>query len=157
MTKIKQLFCKYRELIVYTIFGAMTAAVNLVAFYLLEAVFGNGKSSYLLNNVWAWLAAVIFAYVTNKLFVFESRSWAAKVVSKELVEFFGARIFSFVVEEAGLWLSIDLLGWGEVNYQLFGYTVTGGSIAKLVLTAIVIILNYFFSKFIIFKKEKPQQ
>lgn len=153
MNTIKNLFLKYKELIVYVIFGGLTTAVNIATFYILEAFFSNGENSYLINNAIAWFVAVIFAYITNKIFVFESHSWAIKIVLKEALEFFGARVFSFLIEEAGLWLFVDILGFGKMSYNLLNFTVTGGLIAKLILAVIVVILNYFFSKFVIFKKK----
>ena len=137
MKKIKELIVKHRELLLYVIFGAATTAVNFVVFYGMEKQTGTG--AYLINNVIAWLAAVIFAYVTNKLFVFRVKSWAGKVVVRELVQFFGARVFSLAVEEAGLWLFVQLL---QMNTM----------IAKLVLAVVVVVLNYIFSKLVIFKK-----
>lgn len=157
MKIIKNLFLKYKELIVYVIFGGLTTVVNLASFYMLEALFGNGENSYLINNAIAWFIAVIFAYVTNKLFVFESRSWDMKIVGKEVVEFFGARVFSFLIEEAGLWLFVDILDFGKLSYKILGFNITGGLIAKLILAVIVVILNYFFSKFVIFKKKNNPQ
>lgn len=154
MNKIKELYQKYKEVIVYIIFGALTTFVNLAVFYVLELLFGNETTSYLYNNAIAWIAAVIFAYVTNKLFVFNSRSWKMSVISKEILEFLGARIFSFAVEEAGLWLFVDILSFGNLSFNLLGFDITGGLIAKIVLAVIVVILNYFFSKFIIFKSKK---
>ena len=96
---------------------------------------------------------VIFAFVTNKLFVFESKSWSSKTAGKEFVEFVGARLFSFGVEEGGMWLFVDILAFGEKSLTLFGFTITGQIISKLALAVIVVILNYFFSKFIIFKRK----
>ena len=115
-----------------------------------------GDELYLINNAIAWVVGVIFAFVTNKLFVFESKSWNVKIAGKELTEFVGARLFSFGVEEGGMWLFVDILAFGEKSLTLFGITITGQIIAKLVLAVIVVILNYFFSKFIIFKKNKNQ-
>lgn len=154
MNKIKELYQKYKEVIVYIIFGALTTFVNLAVFYVLELLFGNETTSYLYNNAIAWIAAVIFAYVTNKLFVFNSRSWKMSVIYKEILEFLGARIFSFAIEEAGLWLFVDILSFGKLSFNLLGFNITGGLIAKIVLAVIVVILNYFFSKFIIFKSKK---
>ncbi len=153
MNKLKELFKKHRELMVYFIFGVLTTAVNLITFYILEALFGT-EDSYLYNNLIAWVVGVVFAYVTNKLIVFESKSWEIKLVLRESAEFVGARIFSLAVEEAGLWLLIDLLRWGGFSKEIFGFDVTGGLIAKVILAIIVVILNYIFSKFIIFKKIK---
>ena len=153
MNKIKELYEKHRELIVYFVFGVLTTAVNLITFYTLESLFGT-ENSYLYNNVIAWVVAVAFAYVTNKLVVFESKSWVPSVVLKEAAEFVGARLFSLGVEEAGLWLFVELLSFGAVSIKILGFNLTGGFIAKVILAVIVVILNYFFSKFIIFKNKK---
>lgn len=153
MNKFEALLKKHREIIVYFIFGVLTTAVNLITFYILEALFGTADS-YLYNNLIAWVVGVVFAYITNKLIVFESKSWKLKLVLREASEFVGARVFSLAVEEAGLWLLIDLLKWGSFSESLFGFQITGGLIAKVILAVIVVILNYIFSKFIIFKKNK---
>lgn len=151
MTKIKDLIVKYRELLLYLIFGVLTTLVNLVTFWLFTGILG--EELYLINNAIAWVVGVIFAFITNKLFVFESKSWNSKIAGKEFIEFVGARLFSFGVEEGGMWLFVDVLGFGEKSLTLFGFTITGQIIAKLVLAVVVVILNYFFSKFIIFKRK----
>ena len=152
MTKIKELIFKYKELLLYLVFGVLTTLVNLVTFWFFTKILG--EELYLINNAIAWVVGVIFAFVTNKLFVFESKSWKSKTAGKEFIEFVGARLFSFGVEESGMWLFIDILGFGEKSLTLFGFTITGQIIAKIALAVIVVILNYFFSKFIIFKKKK---
>ena len=150
---MKSLFIKYRELISYVFFGALTTAVNFAVFYALQAFFHKGDLSYLLNNAAAWLISVIFAYVTNKLFVFKAKDKSFSTVTRELFEFFGARIFSFGIEELGLWLFVDTMGLKSFSFDIFRFTVTGELLAKLILAVIVVILNYFFSKFIIFKSK----
>lgn len=152
MNRIKGLINKYKEPILYLIFGVLTTLVNFVSFYLLNKA--AGEEYYLINNVIAWFFAVIFAYVTNKLWVFESKGFALKTVVKEIPEFFAARLFSLAVEEGGLWLFVDRLGFDRFSFSLFGFEFTGKLIAKVALAVIVVILNYFFSKFIIFKKNK---
>ena len=69
MNRIKELLKKYEELILYVVFGGLTTVVNFVAFWLLNKLLG--EEIYLVNNVIAWFVSVIFAYVTNKLWVFE--------------------------------------------------------------------------------------
>lgn len=157
--KIKALFNKYRELISYLFFGVMTTLVNFVAFWLFGLVLK--EELYLVSNALAWVVAVVFAYVTNKLFVFESKSWVPKILVKEIPEFVGARVFSFLIEEAGLWLMVDIMKMGLISWQIGFITINGNPIeisgqmiAKIILAVIVVILNYFFSKFIIFKKKK---
>lgn len=152
MSRIKELFKKYEELILYVVFGGLTTVVNFVVFWVLNKALG--EEIYLVNNVIAWFASVVFAYVTNKLWVFESKSWALKILLKEVPEFFAARLFSLLVEEGGLWLFVDKLGFDSFSFTLLGFEFTGKLIAKVVLAVIVVILNYFFSKFVIFAKKK---
>ncbi len=151
---IKKLFDKYKELILYVVFGVLTTAVNFVSFWLLGNLLGDNL--YLINNCAAWIISVIFAYITNKLFVFESKSWNIKVVAKESLEFLVARIFSFGVEEGGLWLFVEILKFDKYSFEIFDFVIDGKLTAKIVLAVIVVILNYFFSKFIIFAKKNKQ-
>ena len=148
---IKTLFIKYKELITYVIFGVLTTLVNFFAFWIFTKIFG--EDLYLVNNAIAWVVGVVFAYITNKLFVFESKSWDLKVITKEITGFLGARIFSFLVEEGGMFLFVSVLGLGEKSLTLLGFTITGQFIVKILLAVIVVILNYIFSKFIIFKRQ----
>lgn len=149
---IKRLFNKYRELISYIFFGVLTTVVSLVSFRIFDVILG--EKLYLLTNIISWVFAVIFAYITNKLWVFESKSWKASVVIKELIGFFGARILSLVIEEVGLWLMVDLLSMGEISINIFRFNINGNFIAKLIMQVVVVILNYIFSKLVIFKKSK---
>ncbi|MEG0979718.1 MAG: GtrA family protein [Oscillospiraceae bacterium] len=141
-----------KEMLLYLVFGVLTTAVNLVAFTLLNKLFkGVDLSSYtflnviffgktyLLSNVIAWFVAVAFAFITNKLFVFESKSFALSTVSRECITFFGARVFSLLVEQLGLFILIDTLLQKEL-------------VSKIIISIIVVIINYFFSKLLIFKK-----
>lgn len=149
---IKKLFNKYKELISYVFFGVLATIVNLVSFKIFDAILG--ENLYLITNVVSWLITVIFAYFTNKLWVFESKSWKASVVVKELIGFFGARIFSLVVEEAGLWLMIDICHMGDISWDIFTFSLSGNMIAKIIMQVVVVILNYVFSKLVIFKHKK---
>ncbi len=152
---IKNLFNKYKEIISYLFFGVMTTLVNFVSFWAFNKILG--ESLYLISNVIAWVISVVFAYVTNKLWVFESKSWKFRVLLKEVPEFFAARVFSLCVEECGLWLLVDKLGFDKFSFLLFEFKVTGKLIAKVLLAVIVVILNYFFSKFIIFTKRSKDK
>ena len=153
-----------REIITYVVFGALTTVVNLVVFYITKkifisigwdgifnAVFATGSSEkilallgkgtdYLDATVIAWVAAVIFAFITNKLVVFESKSWKPSIAGKEFVAFIGARVFSLLVELLFMFVTVTLLSFNEF-------------IAKLFVPFIVVVLNYIFSKLIIFKKK----
>ena len=154
MKKIKTLFKKYQEIILYVLFGGFTTVVNLAVFWLLNQAIG--ENAYLVNNIVAWFAAVVFAYITNKLWVFDSKSWAFKVVIKEISQFFLARVFSLAVEEGGLWLFVEIMEFDKLSFHLLGFEFTGKLIAKILLAVIVVILNYIFSKFIIFARKKKE-
>ena len=155
MAKIKELYKKYKEIILYVFYGGLTTLVNLVAYWVFDLILG--ADLYLVTNVIAWVIAATFAYVVNKLFVFDSKSWAPAIIGKEILEFLGARVFSFGVEELGMLLFVDGFNFKDIAIDIFGiFTLTGALIAKIILAVIVIILNYFFSKFIIFKK-KPEK
>ena len=133
--KLKTLYEKYRETVIYLVFGVLTTVVNY-AVYIPLYNFAHLPAS-VCNGV-AWVAAVTFAYVTNKLFVFESKSWNSGVLG-ELLRFVGSRVTSGVIETVSLLVTVDILGWN-------------GNIMKLFLAVIVIVLNYILSKFVVFKK-----
>lgn len=152
MKTINRLYNKYKEVILYVIFGILTTLVNFATFWLFTKILG--EKLYLLNNAIAWIISVIFAYITNKLFVFDSKSFNIKILIKEITSFVVARLFSFGIEELGIWLFVDILNFGKRAVTIFGLTITGQMVAKVLLAVIVVIMNYFFSKFIIFTKEK---
>ena len=136
MQKIKELIKKYEELIKYLIIGVLTTVINYIVFAILVNVV---KIDMHVSNIIAWVVSVIFAYFTNKLFVFESKSFDLEVLGKEILAFGMARIFSLLLEEVILFIFVDKLGMEKL-------------IIKLIANIIVIIVNYILSKFIIFKK-----
>ena len=154
MSKIKALYQKYKEIILYLIFGGLTTLVSFVSFWLCDLIFGVDLVT--LSEIISWVLSVAFAYVVNKLFVFESKSWAFKVVKKEIPPFVFARVFSLLVELGGILLLVHPLKFKDISFELFGFVITGQVLAKLILSVVVVIMNYFFSKFIIFKKKKPE-
>ena len=135
--QVIELFKKYKAVILYLFFGAVTTVVNIVSYWLCYNVLGIPN---LISNAIAWVLAVAAAYVTNKLYVFESKSWDIKVVLPELGKFVGARVFTGILDEAIMWIGVDLLSFN-------------GVLVKIVSNVLVVILNYIFSKFFIFKKE----
>ncbi len=138
-----------KEIISYLFFGVMTTLVNFVTYSLLvKFVFDNnpGDSQVTLSNGIAWCTAVIFAFFTNKLFVFESKSFAPLTFMKELLSFVGARIVTGLMET---FIPTLLINAG-LDGTLFGVK---GLIAKLVIAIAVIILNYVFSKLVSFRKK----
>lgn len=135
---MKALWSKYREIILYLVFGGITTVVNYGVYVLCGHVF---SMDVVPSNIIAWVFAVIVAFVTNKLWVFESRSREKKTVLKEFTEFVLARLATMLIETALLWIFVDLLHVNDL-------------IMKIITNVIVVILNYIFSKFIIFKKKK---
>ncbi len=154
MKKIIELFNKYKELILYVVFGGFTTVVNFIAFWIFGKILG--EELYLISNAIAWFVSVVFAYITNKLFVFEAKSFAPKTLLKEISVFFSARVFSFGVEEGGLWFLVDLLKFGDFSFTVFGFEISGQLIAKLLLAVIVVLINYFVSKFAVFTKKTKE-
>ncbi len=132
----------------YLIFGGLTTLVNYIVFIVFLAVLGYDR--VLLVNTLAFVIAATFAYFTNKLFVFHSTEWKFKVLIREAVAFFAARIFSYLFEQAGLYLSTDVLRLER--FSLLG--LDGVLIAKILLSVGVVLINWVISKFFIFKKTK---
>ena len=130
---IKKIFSK--EVIFYGIFGVLTTVVNLGVFYVLTHLGLNEN----ISNIIAVLTAVLFAYFTNRKLVFNSTAVTFKENLKEFYKFMLGRAFTMLLEIAGFYLLFNIIGIQEL-------------ISKLVITIIVIILNFFISKFFAFKK-----
>ncbi len=126
-----------QELFWYGVFGVLTTVLNIFLFWLLCTICGI---HYMVSNVIAWIVCVAFAFVTNKLFVFKSKSWQQNLWIKECAEFVESRLFTGVIECVGLFIAVSLLKFDK-------------DISKVVITVIVIILNYVLSKCIVFKKK----
>lgn len=127
---------KHRDVILYVIFGALTTAVNFVTYYLLFNLAGLYN---LLSVVIAWFTSVAFAFVTNKLWVFDSKSFKKSTLMREVWTFFTCRIATGLLDVAVMYVAVDLL-------------TMNSTVWKLLSNVIVIILNYVFSKTVIFKK-----
>ena len=132
-----------KEIISYLFFGVMTTAVNWVVYTAFVKFLGVNIT---VSNAVAWIAAVIFAYFTNKIFVFESKSFKPLTLLKELVSFIAARALTGVIEIFGTPLLVKI----GLSQKLFGID---GAVAKIIISVIVIILNYVFSKILIFRKK----
>lgn len=151
METIKSFFIKYKEIIMYLIMGGGTTVVNwgVYAFTVTILPLSNTDSKVLIANIIAWILAVIFAYVTNKIWVFGSHSWKFAFVIKELFLFVSARLITGLLEIFGVPLLVKL----GLNQTLFGIE---GMVSKVLVSVIVVILNYVFSKLFIFK-ETPEK
>ncbi len=163
MNKIKEILKVVfsREVIMYVIFGLLTTLVNWVVYAVFdhfltdesqvqlisgeEGAFAEAISTFISKGtagIIAWVAAVAFAYVTNRLFVFSERAHGAKNIALECGRFVGARVATGVIEIIGV-PALVVIG---LSGQLLGIDV-----AKLIISVIVVILNYIFSKLFVFK------
>lgn len=132
---MKAILNRYNELISYGFWGVMTTLVNYAVFFTCLRFL---NINYLISNVVSWVCAVAFAYVTNKLFVFNSKEWSLSKLKTEVLPFFIGRLFSLVVETIMLYILVDCLFFSS-------------EIMKVFTNLLVIVINYFISKFMIFK------
>lgn len=173
--KNKKIFSVYKKIInketvSYVFFGILTTAVNFIIFWLFQKLFSaagwDGVAQLIINKLYslsgwnyllslsngtgfgymdstvvAWIGAVLFAFVTNKAFVFKSKIWKAHVALPEFWKFICARLFSLIVEMIFMFIFVSVLNIGDM-------------ISKIIVQVIVVVMNYFFSKFIIFKNKK---
>lgn len=145
-----------KEIVLYIIFGVATTLVNILTYYILENIY---SVPYLIANATAWFTSVLFAFITNKLFVFKpnnktvstsgqegkknceypfsSKKWSFPIVLKEMGKFFSARIATGVFDMVGMWLFVTIFLFPEM-------------ITKVVVNVIVILLNYVLSKWVVF-------
>ncbi len=174
--KIAELCVYYKEILLYIVFGVVTTLVNWLVYSLMvslldvnlsgfstdtvvTALFGNGDfhafaaenskqlGALFVANFVAWTAGVIVAFITNKIWVFNSRVKTAGGVIKELLLFTASRLITGVIE----WFGLPLVILFGLNQTVFGVE---GFLAKIIISVIVVILNYVFSKLLVFKRKK---
>ena len=141
MEKIKQLYERYKEIVNYLIFGVLTTVISLLVYYILVFTVLNPENAIQLQiaNFISWVAGVIFAYITNRKFVFESKN-DNKI--KEASKFVASRIITLIADMIIMFLGVTTLHLND-------------KIVKLISQVIVIVSNYVFSKLFVFvKKEK---
>lgn len=140
---------KYKEIILYLFFGVATTLVNWIVYAICTKVVGlsaEGLELTISNSI-AWVFAVLFAFVTNKCFVFESKCATKGMVLQEMGKFFGARIFSGMFE---IGLPIFFMAVG-LKQAFFGIP---GGVAKMITSVVVIVMNYVLSKLVVFRKKQ---
>lgn len=139
LIKIKELYLKYKEVINYLVFGGLATVVNFVSYFIFARLLGVEE---VISSGLSWFCSVLFAYITNKLFVFESKTENLKTFFKEMISFFVARIVSGALCDVGTFaVMVKVLHINDI-------------FSKIVTQVMVIIMNYFFSKLIVFKKKK---
>ena len=138
MKKIIELYKRYQEIINYLIVGVLTTIVSLVTYYICVLTVFNPEDALELQlaNIISWICAVLFAYITNKIFVFKSKN---RNIIKEISSFVGARILTLILDMLIMFVMVTTLGMND-------------KISKLVVQVVVTILNYVFSKIFVFKK-----
>lgn len=135
MDTLKALYRKYREFLSYVFFGVLTTAVNYLSYLLLAPFF----STTTIPTAIAWALSVIFAYVTNRIFVFRSQARGLKALAWEILTFFGARLLSGVLDVGIMWIFADTLKLND-------------KVVKLASNVFVVLFNYVASKLVIFRK-----
>ena len=145
--KIKKLLLQYREVLLYLIFGGLTTVVDWGLSFLLYHFWGAAieANAILVHgaNVIAWAAAVLFAFITNRIWVFKSDKKGFLPILGELGSFAGGRVMTLLLQEAIFVIFFDIMGISEF-------------IVKLIAAVLVIVLNYFISKLIVFRKKRNQ-
>ena len=136
--KIHALIEKHYDILAYLFFGVLTTVVNYLVYL---PCFNLLHMSAAVSNVIAWVAAVAFAYVTNKPFVFRSHDWSAGTVIPELGKFVGSRMASGGLETLIIFVTVDVLA-------------LNGNVMKLVTSVLVVVLNYITSKLLVFRRKK---
>lgn len=135
--KLWQLFLKYKEMVLYLVFGGLTTLTNIIVYTVCTRWLGFGT---LLANALALTVSILFAYITNKLFVFESRTDTMKEAFREFFSFVVCRLGTGALDMIFMFVSVDILGFYDV-------------VMKILSNIIVIVLNYVFSKLVIFAKK----
>ena len=137
LEKIQNLLKKHWDILTYLVFGVLTTVVNYLVYLPLYNLLGIPAA---VSNIIAWAFAVAFAFLTNKPFVFKSHDWSAKTVVPELSKFVGSRVATGAMETGIIFLAVDLMGWN-------------GNLWKIVTSVLVVILNYVFSKLLVFRNK----
>ena len=137
MEDLKKLILKHKDILLYSIFGVLTTVINIMTYFLTYNILSIPNIP---STIIAWVVSVIFAFLTNKKYVFESTDWNKNTLIKEGWKFTSCRIGTGVLELIIMYVFVDLLKYN-------------GLVFKVLTNVIVIILNYIASKLIIFKKK----
>lgn len=137
MKKIVELYKKYEELTNYIIIGVITTLVSLATYYICTLTFLNVKNACELQvaNIISWIVSVAFAFFTNRIYVFKSKS---KKILKEFILFYTSRLTTLLIDMLLMFLLVTIMKLND-------------SIAKLFVQFVIVVLNYIFSKKIVFK------
>lgn len=131
-----ELLNKYKSIILYLVFGVLTTIINIVVYYVCSNIL---EMSTIMSNVVAWLLSVLFAYITNRKWVFESQVKTKEDIIKEMSSFFWCRLATGILDIVIMYITVDLL-------------FMNGMVMKCLSNVIVIVVNYIASKLIIFRQ-----
>ena len=130
---MKNIIQKNKEIIMYLVCVVLTTVVNIVVYYIFSNLL---HMNYLFSNAMAWFLSVLFAYVTNRKYVFDSKN---NQIIKEAISFFGSRLATGIMDMVLMWFLVN-------------FNIVNDVVAKVVVNVIVVILNYILSKLVVFKK-----
>ena len=139
---VKNLYNKHDEIINYLVVGVLTTVVSLVSFYIVRLfIFTHNTQLHIqIANIISWILSVLFAFITNKKYVFKS-SKKGKDKLKEMIKFYLSRLTTLVIDMLTMWILTSII---HINDK----------IAKLIVQVILVILNYIFSKLFVFKNSE---
>lgn len=142
--KVKKIYNDYNEIINYLIVGILTTIVSLLSFYIVRIFFLTTSSQIDIQiaNIISWILSVLFAFVTNKKYVFKSKG-KGKEKTIEMIKFYLSRLTTLFIDMATMWLLTALVNIDD-------------KIAKLIVQVILVVLNYVFSKLFVFKKNSEK-
>lgn len=135
--KFSELYKKYQDLIPYAVFGVLTTLVNLSSYWVISHILHAGVMT---STVIAWILSVLFAYITNRKWVFHSENTAFGAIVREVVSFFGCRLATGIIDWLCMFVFVEKLHFNDM-------------VIKIAANVIVIICNYVASKLFIFKKQ----
>ena len=144
--KLCKLYHAYQEAIDYLFWGGMTTVVSWGSYSLFVLLLQGLDSVVFWANILSWVCAVLFAFITNKLWVFQSKSWAADILFPELTKFLSSRIATGIFEM----IAVPALVAIGLNQTIFGID---GMVSKVLVSVVVVILNYILSKLFVFKNK----
>lgn len=135
---IKEIYMKYKDILMYILFGASTTAINVIIYWILAHPF---NLDIMISTFMAWATAVLFAYVTNRKWVFHSEASTSVEIAKEVSSFYACRIVTGMIDWLCMFIAVDTLHFNDILVKIFA-------------NVLVVILNYIASKLIIFKQNK---
>jgi len=138
INKLKKIYSKYKEIYNYLIVGGLTTLVSLIVYYICVLTIFNPNNAIELqiSNLFSWILSVLFAYFTNRVFVFKSKE---KNLKKEATNFIGSRVLTLLLDMVVMFLLVTMLGFND-------------KLGKIISQIFVIVGNYIISKLFVFKK-----